>query len=261
MQALAAAGVPGPALAVFSYGGVGALGLPLLWRTHARWRPRWRRLLLIALLGGWANASFILSLTLGDVVREMLLFYLAPAWSVLGARVALGERVRLRRWLAVALALAGAFLVIRAGGPIRAGTLSVADLLAVSSGLAFAGNNLATRSAAAIPVAAKTVAAMIGCGLLSGLVLLALHEPLAAPSLPAAAGVAAFALLWVAVGSSTTSYGVTHLEAGRAALIILSELVSAVVSASLIKNRPPSALEVAGGLLILCAAAIDGLAA
>src|SRR5450631_2425015 len=107
MQLLAAAGVQGPAMAMVTYGAVGLCGLPLLWRQRAAWRARPWLLLLMMLVGGWAAASFVMMLAIGDVVREMLLFYLAPAWSVVGARAILGERMGRRRAFALMLALAG----------------------------------------------------------------------------------------------------------------------------------------------------------
>ena len=257
MQRLAAAGVRGPALALIAYGGVGLAGLPWLWRERAHWRPELRQLLLIAAFGGWANASFVMALTQGDVVREMLLFYLAPAWSVLGGRLVLGEALSARRGLAVALALAGAFLVIRAGGPIESGAVTAADWLALSAGVTFAVSNLLTRAARRIPIASKTVAITLGCALFSALTLGVLSQPMPSISVDVGLGLLVFSVVWIVAGTATTSYGVTHLQASRSALILLLELLTSVVSASVIQGRLPSLLEVVGGTLILAAAAID----
>ncbi len=248
-------------MAMLTYGGVGICGLPLLWRERASWVHRPAALVWMMFIGGWAAASFVMMLTNGDVVREMLLFYLAPAWSVIGARVLLGERVGPRRALGLALALGGAFLVIRAAGPIGASRLSVSDWLALSSGLAFAGNNLTARANRSIPVTTKVIASMLGCGLLASLAMALLHESIPAMSAGTGLAVAGFAALWTFGGTWTTSYGVTHLQAGKAALIILSELVVALVSASVLSGRMPTPLEVIGGMLILAAAAIDASAA
>jgi drug/metabolite transporter (DMT)-like permease len=257
MQRLAAAGVRGPALSLISYGAVGLVGLPLLWRARARWRTRLRLLLLIAAFGGWANASFVMALTQGDVIREMLLFYLAPAWSVLGARVVLGEGVSARRGLAVVLALVGAYLVIGAGGSVGLGRVTAADALALSAGITFAANNLTTRVAGAIPIASKTVAMMIGCAVFSGLTLAVLGQGIPPLTVNTGLGLLLFSAVWIVAGTATTSYGVTHLQAGRAGLILLAELVASVVSASLINGRIPSAPEICGAAFILAAAAID----
>jgi len=257
LQLLAAEGVQGPALAMMTYGVVGICGLPMLWRQRTHWRTKPGLLLWMMVVGGWAAASFVMMLASGDVVREMLLFYLAPAWSVVGARLLLGERVNLRRGLGLALALVGAFLVIRAGGSIGAGSITTADWLALSSGIAFAGNNLTARAASSIPVTTKVIASMIGCALLSALTMVALGQGVPVISPDVGLGLLGFALLWTFAGTWTTSYGVTHLQAGRAALIILSELVVALVSASLVNSRVPSMLEILGGVLILAAAAVD----
>ena len=261
MQQLAARGLPAPALTLMAYGGVGLLGLPLLWHQRQRWRGQLRQSLLIAVLGGWASASFVVSMTQGEVVREMLLFYLAPAWSVLGARFLLKEELGLPRLLAVCIAMAGAYLVIRAGGAGDGlgtwGGITAADLMALSSSITFAGNNLVTRAASEIPVASKAVFLMLGCAVVSGLLMVVYAVPVPALSGTTALGVGAFALVWIAGGSSTTAYGMSHLEAGRSAIILLAELLAAVASASLIKGRAPSTLEWLGGSLILAAAAID----
>ena len=261
MQQLAALGLPAPALTLMAYGGVGLLGLPLLWHQRPQWRGQLRQSFLIGALGGWASASFVVSMTQGEVVREMLLFYLAPAWSVLGARFLLKEKLGLSRIVAVGIAMAGAYLVIRAGGAWDGlgtwGGITTADLMALSSSITFAGNNLVTRAASEIPVASKAVLLMLGCAAVSGLLMVVYAVPLPALSGTTALGVAAFALIWIAGGSSTTAYGMSHLEAGRSAIILLAELLAAVASASLVTGRAPSLLELLGGSLILAAAAID----
>jgi drug/metabolite transporter (DMT)-like permease len=260
LQRLASVGVQGPALAMLTYGAVGLCGLPLLWRQRAHWLQRPRLLIWMMFVGGWAAASFVMMLATGDVVREMLLFYLAPAWSILGARVILGEAVRLRRGLGLALALVGAFLVILASGSIGTQSISTADWLALSSGLAFAANNLTARATGSFPVTSKVIASMLGCALLSALAMVVLGQSIPAMPLQAGLGLAGFALVWTFAGTWTTSYGVTHLQAGRAALIILSELVVALISASLVNQRTPSMMEMIGGVLILAAATIDAQA-
>src|SRR5208283_3604392 len=77
LKLLASAGVQGAALAMMTYGAVGVCGLPLLWRQRQHWRQRPGLLLWMMVVGGWAAASFVMMLADGDVVREMLLFYLA----------------------------------------------------------------------------------------------------------------------------------------------------------------------------------------
>ena len=108
--------------------------LPAVWRLDkAPLRAHAGMLLLIALFGGWANASFASALAYGSVVRVMLLFYLAPVWTILAARVALGEPITRLRLLSLTVALTG--LAMTLGGPdLFAAPLSGIDLLALSAG-------------------------------------------------------------------------------------------------------------------------------
>jgi len=229
VKSFAAAGLSGPALTLFSYGPVGVCGLWWLWRSGVARHPQVRLLVLLALVGGWANTAFINALLLGDVVRVMLLFYLSPVWSVLGGRIFLGEHVGPRRLLAVALALGGLWLVIGGANAFNS-PLSLSDLLALSAGVAFAGNNLISRATPSLPMTAKTVIVFVGCGLLSALALGWQAGPLPAftPSLVAA--LLAYGFGWMLLATATWQYGVTHVETGRAGIILITELVVAVAS-------------------------------
>ena len=85
-----------------------AMGLHPLWATVQiyalsalaiiAWRPaslrqllRHRALWLIMLASGATNATFNWAVSIGDVVRVVLLFYLMPLWSLLLARVILHD--------------------------------------------------------------------------------------------------------------------------------------------------------------------------
>ncbi|ARU31390.1 multidrug DMT transporter permease [Sulfuriferula sp. AH1] len=253
------AGLSGPLISLASYGLVGLLGLPLLLRERHLWQGQISLLLLLALLGGWANASFVRALTTGDVVRVMLLFYLAPVWSVIGGRLFLQERVTRRRMLAVFISIFGAFLVIGGAAAFTA-PLSVADLLALSAGLAFAGNNLVTRAAQAIPMISKTVAVFIGCGVISALMVWqqSAAQPDWSPNLLIA--LTAFGFGWLILATFTTQYGVTHLETGRAGIILIVELLAAVISAVIVGGEQLLPREWMGGTLIASAAVIEATA-
>lgn len=259
LKGFAAAGLSGPVLVLLSYGVVGLVGLPWLLRERAQWRSEAGLLLLLAVVGGWANAAFVSALVLGDVVRVMLLFYLSPVWSVLGGRLFLGERVSRRRAGAVALALVGAFLVV-GGFDAANAALSVADLLALSAGLAFAGNIIVSRAAQRIPMLSKTVAVFAGSGVAAVLMLAVVGYSVAAwpaPTLPLGLALAAYGFGWMALATATWQYGVTHVEAGRAGVIMIAELLVALVSATLLGQDSLAPLEWLGGALIAAAELIE----
>ena len=248
-------GLGGVALTLVAYGGVGLLGLPLIWLQRAVWRPQAGLLLLICLLGGTANLCFVNALMHGEVVRAMLLFYLAPMWSVLGGRLFLGERITAGRIVTVGLSLVGAALVLGSDADLTAAFKST-DLLALASGFFYAMQNVASRKADVVPTGTKAVAVFFGGGVLAVLLMLAfdLTVPPIAPML--ALQVLGFGA-WMAIAMWTTMYGVTHLEAGRSGVLLVAELVVAAVSAMLIAGERLEGLEWLGAALILIAAVAE----
>ncbi|MDP1925912.1 MAG: DMT family transporter [Thiobacillus sp.] len=256
LKELNAAGIHGSFVQAIAYGLPALVLLPWVWRTRAAWRDQTALLILIACLGGWANAAFATSLTYGSVVRVLLLFYLAPVWTILAARLFLGEPFTRLRMTALALALAG--LAATLGGPeVLATPLSAIDFLALSSGLAFALNNVAIRAGHDLPDAARAVAVFAGCAVIS-LGLMGWNDPsVPALDMPHLLALVALALVWVLPGTLATFYGVARLDAGKAAILLLAELVVGIVSAVLIGGETLSLQEAAGAALILTAAVIE----
>ena len=259
LKQFAAAGLSGPVLALLTYGLVGLCTSILIWRERAAWRVQSGVLLGIVVIGGWANTAFVWAMVIGDVVRVMLLFYLSPVWSVLGGWLLLGEPLRPRRRWAVGMALVGLWLVLGGSRAFEA-SLSRADILALTAGLAFAGNNLLARAGQHIPVASKTVAVFVGCGVMA--MLLMAQQGLALPPIsllasPLGLGVLACGFIWLVVATATWQYGVTHLESGRAGIVLVVELLVAVASASWVAGTALAPMEWLGGTLIAAAALLE----
>ena len=256
LKAFDVAGIHVSFVQVFAYGLSTLVLLPFAWRSLPRWRDQIGLVLLICLLGGWANASFATSLAEGNVVRVMLLFYLAPVWTMLAARIFLAEPFTPLRLGALTLALAG--LVATLGGSEMFATpLSLVDLLALSSGLAFALNNVAIRVGHKLPETVRATAVFAGCTVISLGWILWSERP--APTFDATHiwALLALGLLWVIPGTLATFYGVARLDAGKAAILLLAELVVGVFSAVLIGGEHLSMNEIVGGALILTAAVIE----
>jgi drug/metabolite transporter (DMT)-like permease len=258
LKAFAEQGLSGPWLALLTYGLVGLAGLPWLWRERALWLNDKPLLLALVVLGGWGNAAFVSALVLGDVVRVMLLFYLAPVWSVLGGRIFLGEAVSPRRAGAVALALIGAFLVV-GGFSVFDAPLSAADVLALTAGMGFACNNIVSRAAQGMPTATKTVGLCIGCALMALLMILVVPgAPVAAmPSAGVIVGLLAYSLLGLALVIVTWQWSVTRLEAGRSGVLAIAELLVAMLTATLIGDEVMLPREWLGAALIVAAAVLE----
>ena len=250
-------GLRGVNVTLVGHGSVGVLALPwLASRLHA-WRAAWRPMLLLGTFGGLANLAFASAVVSGDVVRVMVLFYLLPAWGVLGGWLLLGERVDGWRLLTVAGALGGAFLIL-GGVRIVAQRPNVADMLAVLSGMALALNNVLFRKLADIAVADKIAVMFAGC-LVWALPLTLLGVQGLPDAVPSAVWLelVCFGLVWLFVATVGTQWGVAHMEAGKSSVLIIMELVAAVASAALLNGARLRPIEWCGGVLIVAAAFIE----
>ncbi len=243
-------------LSMMVYGPVGLALAYFLWRERVAWRSQTGLLIALAVVGGWANTSFVNALMQGDVVRVMFLFYLSPVWSVLGGWLFLGERVNARRKLAVTVAIAGLWLVLGGARAFQA-SLSVADVLALTAGLAFAGNNVIARAGQDIPIRSKTAAVFMGCGVLSFFWVWGEGATVPDVSLAQSLALFAYGFGWLLLATATWQFGVTHMESGRAGVVMLAELLVAVLTATWWGGEHLSTLEWVGGALIAFAALIE----
>ena len=213
------------------------------------------QLLLLAVAAGMTNVSFNWAVTIGDVVRVVLLFYLMPVWSTGLAWWLLGERPTVAALVRLALALAGVVLVLYKPGAMGGAPTGLADALALLGGFSFALTNALLRRWRDTPQTARATAMFIGGAGLSTLIALLLGVALSPTTavgawLPwAAALVVAFLCVNLAL-----QYGAARLPAQVTALIMLSEVVFASVSAVLLGAASPSASTWIGGALIMSAA-------
>jgi drug/metabolite transporter (DMT)-like permease len=256
LQYFAARGLAGMPLVLLTYALLSLLALPVLWRQRRRWATQPRQLLVIGLCGGWATAALITALGEGHVVRVMLLFYLAPVWAMLGGWLLLGERLGLARVFALGLALLGIAVTLGVSRETLR-PLQPNDWLALSAGLAFSLNNLATRAADRVPLASKALVSFVGSALLGALFCLFGEQALPAVDFTLAWQVGLLALGWI-LSMSAVQYGLTHLEAGRAALLVVFELIAAVLSAAWLGQQGIATHEWLGAALVTAAALIAG---
>ncbi|MEZ5571006.1 MAG: DMT family transporter [Halioglobus sp.] len=257
IKALSDRGLDGLHLVFIAFFSGAVLLLPWLYRQHSRWKQKIPFMLMIALAGGFANASFQTAIYHGDVIRVMILFYMLPVWSVIGGRIFLGEKIDALRILAVFLCLSGAFVILDIGRTSWTG-VSWIDLLAMGSGLGLAATNILFRFTQDIPVMSKVAAMFIGCTVLIGLSLLVFGSGAAIPDNDAALWAVAYGALWLTLITTGTQWGVTQMDAGRSSVIIVVELVVAVVSTALIVTAELKIFEIVGGLMVLIAAVLEG---
>ncbi len=250
-------GLDGLYLIFIAFASAGILMSPLLFIQRKSWRGNLQFLLLIAFFGGLANLLFQTAMVHGDVVRVMILFYLLPVWSVLGGWYVLKEKPDWIRIGAVIISLVGALLILNVDSHTFDG-LSWIDVIAIGAGMAFAFNNILFRKTAEQPLASKVSAVFIGCALLIGTYLVFNTPTTGLPENGAPLYAALYGIFFLTLITFGTQWGVTQLEAARAALIIVMELVAAVISVALLTDVVLSIREIIGGALVLSAAVLEG---
>lgn len=214
----------------------------------------------IGLAAGWANLAYVLAVLNGEVMRVLLLFYLAPLWTVIFARLLLDERPNLHGYMVIVLSLAGAIVMlwdVRAGWPLPANS---AEWLGLSAGFMFALANVLTRRAHEIGIRLKAIVVWVGVSLLALIPLVAQpakfeaiqHISFSSWQILILTGAAIFAV------TLAVQYGLTHTPANQAIVIFLFELVVAAISSYYLANEVLTAKEWLGGAMIIAASLFSG---
>ena len=213
------------------------------------------------LAAGLTNVGFNWAVTVGDVVRVVLLFYLMPAWVVLLAWPLLGEKPTAGSLFRLVLALTGVVIVLKTPASAWPVPDSLADWLALMGGFSFALTNILLRRLNQTPQESRMLAMFGGGTLMAGL------AALAGMGLGHVAGVPAPGLDWVGLvlllslafltGNLALQYGAARLQASATSLIMLSEVVFASVSAVLLGAGELTGRTLAGGGLILLASLLS----
>ncbi len=237
------------------------LGLikPRAWRGFVQHPSLWWLLL----AAGITNVGFNWAVTVGDVVRIVLLFYLMPAWSVLLAWPLLGEKPSAGSLLRLVLALTGMVIVLKT--PLSPWPVpeSLADYLALIGGFSFALTNILLRKLNQTPGEARMLAMFGGGAVMAGAAAvlglsLGVVTPLPAPNL-AWLGLVLLISLAFLLGNLALQYGAAHLSASATSLIMLSEVVFASGSSVLLGAGVLTTRTLLGGSLIVLASVLSVL--
>lgn len=235
----------------------GAFVLPRVWRersTIGGWA------LLLVLSAGWANLGYVLGMLQGEVMRVLLLFYLAPVWTILFSYWLLGERLNRYGYAIVVLSLGGAFIMLWRPGLGMPLPHNLAEWLGLSAGMGFALSNVVSRRAGHLSVEVKSFSLWAGTVILT-LPFLLWQGGMAHQVVTIAASSWLLLILMGVVLCATSfavQYGVTHLPANRAIVLFLSELVFAAIASSLLTQELLGVQEGLGALLIVAASLLSG---
>ncbi len=254
------AGIEGFWSVVFLYFLATLVAVPVMaWRWR-RTRANFWRQQLAGLFLGTAAAIYAAAFLYTEVATAVLLYYLAPVWGFLLARLVLKDPITPLRWISMILALSGAAVILGDEGwpPLPA---NLGDWFALAAGLLFVTGSLMMLSWPKIAPLDYSLSFFLWSGgsmLLAALIL--------EPSLPPQEDLVAvlpwllpFVLLGLMPGSFAAIYGATILNPGVVSIIYMSEIGVSIFLAAILTNEPFGLREISGIALIALAAVAEGL--
>lgn len=210
-----------------------------------------------AALAGAAVTLYSTALTQTDVARTVLLFYLAPAWSIALECVFAGRRFRLINGLAFLFAFAGIVLIFR--GDVSLSGWGVGDAMALASGMCWAVGAAMIFwrpgfSVAKLSLAAFVSAAALGAGLA---LLLGQGDPASMLSARTALAALLSGGLYVTPVFLATLWSASRLPPATMSFLLTAEIVTGVGSSAILLDEPFGAPEALGAVFVALAATIE----
>lgn len=236
-----------------------ALALIVAWQL-GRHRGQFGQAMAIGVLTGFGLALYASGLVYSSVVRATLLFYLTPVWATLLGMVWLGEKACWQRWAAIGGGFGGLLLLVSGGGSVP---LNIGDLFAFFSGVFWAFGAAMIKRYDAVPVPgmamfqfAFTALGAIVLGYVAGIVELPTGD-LVVRVMPMAVLISIVAFL---PAVCVLFWAQKFLFPGRVGLLMMSEVLTAVITASLLLPEERMSLaEWTGAALIIGACLVEVL--
>lgn len=197
---------------------------------------------------------FILSITRNTVANTLVLMSVSPFFMAVLGRIFLGERVLLRTWSAIAVALAGIVIMFSEG--LDSGR-SLGNFLALGVPTAFAMMVVVLRRAHAS-------VSMVPAVMLAGLFSITVSLPLAWPLAPTWHDLTVLWIMgWVqlGIGCVLMTIATRYLSAGEVGLLSLLETILGPIWVWLGIGERPTNIALIGGLIVIVALLANGLLA
>jgi drug/metabolite transporter (DMT)-like permease len=251
------AGISGEASTTITYFFALILGL-ILFRRSIRFslifNGEAHLLLWIGFFAGWANIAYIVGIVYGEVMRVLLLFYLAPLWTIIFARCLLNERLSLHGYLVIALSLAGAATILwqpESAFPLPS---SFGDWMGLLGGFMFALVNVLVRKDQRHNIQLKSIAIWIGITLVGLVCSKFVNASFVFTEISIGSWLILLGVgLMMFLSSVVLQFGLTYTPANQAIVILLFELVVAAITTYFLAKEAMTFLEWVGGLMIISA--------
>ena len=238
----------------------GASLFAVIWIVLSRTplRVGWSGILGAALVGV-AVSTYSVAITLADVVRVILLFYLAPGWSKIIEWAFMGRGWHWTSTLTIAASLLGAWLVL--GGDLSLAGLGVGDMLAVLSGLAWAGGAaLIFTGDRSSPSTLTLVTCLSATAIGIGFIVVGAGSVFSGAATLKGSGVGSLAgIVYVLPIMVLTLWSAQRLPPATISFLLTAEILSGVLSGVLFLDEPFGLMQAGGAALILLAATAEVL--
>ncbi len=212
-----------------------------------------------AIAVGAAISLYGVSLSYTDVIRAVLLFYLAPVWSTIIECLFMGRRWNWRSFMALSLSFVGIIFICRGEVPLE-GAGAIGDWMALAAGMAWSVGTAAIfvrRDVSLQPLVATSMTAAV---IVSGLCVLTLSSlsSLARPiGLELIAVSVGFGAIYVFPVMTATLWGALRFPPATMSFVLTAEIVSGVGTAALVLGEPFGWPEGIGAVLIALGATTE----
>jgi drug/metabolite transporter (DMT)-like permease len=204
--------------------------------------------IVVAVCMAVASGGFIVALNHTSVARVLFVQASSPVAAALLAWLALGERVALRGWIAMACALAGVGVMMGSPG----GSDLTGDVAPLAMMVGFAVAIVVTRHRRDVSMAPATC--------LAQLLLVASMAPLSSPGQAGGRDLVLLVLIGagqMALGLALFTAGARLVPAAEAALITLLEVILGPIWVWLVLSERPDTATLVGGAVIMVAVVIQ----
>lgn len=266
-RVLEAAGLSGIRASILTYVVALAFGVIMFAGRRLCERPSWW-LVAVGLSAAFCNIGYVLGMLHGEVMRVLLLFYLAPLWTLLLAWLLLRERSGRGGLWVMLLSVVGAMVMLwqpRLGMPWPT---NAAEWIGLAAGFFFALTNVLVRRTPQHTIEMKTLA-VFSCTVVVGLAAMG-YEAALVPGAGLVNGMGRLGgmegshwLLVVLVGvvllaiNLVVQFGLTHVPANAAIVIFMAELVVAALSSWWLAGEVMGPKEWLGGAMIVAASVVS----
>ena len=216
---------------------------------------------------GLATVLYFIAILYSDVVRVIFLFYLLPLWTTLSARIIYGEPIRRTQLMVIGAALTGVWLLL-GGGTNLPLPRNIGDWCAIGAGLCWGVSLSLLRGHENTPpfvttsttLAAGQILSIVGaCAiqLIDADAEYAYKTPDYNTWIAAMPYALAFGILILYPAMLGQIWGARRIPAPTAALLTMTEIIVATVSAGILIGTELKPIALLGGLIIIIAVCID----